>query len=79
MATRHSAVQCNFSQQVWKKLPFAVRMVGHAKVSDTVVSPHQKVVLPDEDEGRVHLILPVAFDQKGVIEQYASQNPDAIV
>ncbi len=37
VASKGTAVECNFSKKTWKELPFKVRTIGSARKSDVVM------------------------------------------
>lgn len=77
VACKASAVECNFSQKIWKDLPYTVRMVSHAKLTDIQASP---LKLSEKNlSQRVEVIIPVGFDVNPVIQAYVKSNGDALV
>ncbi|CAD7966665.1 unnamed protein product [Amoebophrya sp. A120] len=82
VVSKGCSVECNFSTEVWKQLPFAVRTVGRAKIADCVESPKKRhTVLSEDDKGRriVEVTIPVGFDASNVIEKFKAESPDAWV
>lgn len=81
VASRGSAVECNFSTRVWKQIPFVVRPIGKAKKSDVVASTRKKPSLSEKNksENTVDITIPVGFDVRDVIKQWQKENPDGMV
>jgi len=82
VCAKGTAVECNFSTQVWKKLPFNVRMLGQAKLEDVVPCSKAKVTVMPVEEAAANMVqvyMPVGFDTRELIKSWESENVDGIV
>ena len=82
IAAKGSAVECNFSRQVWKELDFKARPIGRAKKADVVpgflfpAPPVAPELLADDV---VQVTVPVGFDVGCVQAVFKAQHPDGVV
>ncbi|CAD7931572.1 unnamed protein product [Amoebophrya sp. A25] len=82
IASKGSAVECNFSRKVWKDLPFKTRMVGCGRKADAVLSTkkrHSEISAEDAANTTVEVTIPVGFDSTALVEEYKKDHPDAWV
>eukprot|EP00392_Amoebophrya_sp_AT5.2_P000392 g393.t1 len=82
VVSKGSAVECNFTQKVWKTLPFKVRTMGGAKKTDIVATTKVRVgKLEKEDDAAktCEVTVPVGFDCTELVEKYKKDHPDGWV
>lgn len=82
IASKGTAVECNFSNTCWKKLEYKVRMIGQGKKCDTVETSKKQIdtwTKEDLQADLVEVFVPVGFDCRDMIKQWEKENPNAIV